>query len=54
MFEDVKLGLWNVVQTILSGSLFYKDSFPELLAGNMIFIPKEIVISQNSLHYWLL
>jgi hypothetical protein len=31
----------------LSGSLFYRDSFPEVLAGNMIFIPKEIVISQK-------
>lgn len=45
-------GLQNVVvQIILLGSLFNKDSFPAVIVGDVILVPKEIVISQESRHY---
>jgi hypothetical protein len=52
MFEDMMQGLQNVVvQIILLGSLFNKDSFPAVIVGDLILVPKEIVISQESRHY---
>lgn len=51
MFEDMMQGLQNVVQIILLGSLFNKDSFPAVIVGDVILVPKEIVISQESRHY---